>query len=279
MGLIGSFSLIQALLTPSDETATLLTANRNHRGTESIQNAESAAKGLDLRLVSELLKQARSAEEFEKLLNSKEHGVNNLDLNGNGTVDYISVTEFIRDDERNFSLSVEPVPGQKQEIAIIRIEKADDGQSARVEAHGNPRFYGPDHSYSSGWTGPVAGMMLGYLFGRMHTPWTSPFSQGRHPPGYQPYPAIGHDTYQNKHAGKVPEGTYKSLPQKNGESSYASQKKQNSVYHQQDKGKDKRSLHNPDRSQRKFQSRTRGKEVRRGGFGRSARRPAMMRRR
>ena len=59
-----------------------------------VQTVVSAAEGLNLKAVGELLKKANDAETFEKLLNSKDEGINNLDLNEDGKVDYIFVTEY-----------------------------------------------------------------------------------------------------------------------------------------------------------------------------------------
>ncbi|MBW2184791.1 MAG: hypothetical protein JRF49_13145, partial [Deltaproteobacteria bacterium] len=62
----------------------------------------TAANGLDLKAVGELVKQARNGEELEKLLN-KSGGVNNLDLNEDNKVDYIHVTEYGNDRAKGFS--------------------------------------------------------------------------------------------------------------------------------------------------------------------------------
>ncbi len=48
-----------------------------------------AAEGLDLKAVSELFKDSENLEEFEKALNDPEVGINNLDLDENGEVDFI----------------------------------------------------------------------------------------------------------------------------------------------------------------------------------------------
>src|SRR4051812_39943438 len=41
----------------------------------------------------EMFKKAGSPEEFEKLINSEDNKVNNLDLNGDGDIDYIRVID------------------------------------------------------------------------------------------------------------------------------------------------------------------------------------------
>ena len=64
----------------------------------NVQTLVSSAEGLDLKAVGELLKKTNDAETFEKLLNSKDESVNNMDLNEDGKVDYIFVTEFFSPD-------------------------------------------------------------------------------------------------------------------------------------------------------------------------------------
>ena len=52
-----------------------------------------AKENFDLERVGNLLERSDSPEEFERYLNDDD-GINNLDLNGDGYVDYISVDEF-----------------------------------------------------------------------------------------------------------------------------------------------------------------------------------------
>ena len=49
--------------------------------------------GFSLEAAVELFKKAQSPEEFEKLLNTEENTVNNLDLNQDGEIDYIRVID------------------------------------------------------------------------------------------------------------------------------------------------------------------------------------------
>jgi len=110
----------------------------------SVTQMIDADKGLDLRAVGEILKKAKTAEEFEKLLNVSDSGVNNLDLNADGKVDYIKVTEFGDEKVKGFSLTTEIDKGDVQEVATIKIQKSGD-KGAEVEYHGNPSIYGRSH--------------------------------------------------------------------------------------------------------------------------------------
>ncbi len=55
-----------------------------------------------------LLKKSNSLEEFEKLINDERNNVNNLDLNNDGIVDYITVDDII--ESNTHVIVVEYVP-------------------------------------------------------------------------------------------------------------------------------------------------------------------------
>ena len=213
----------------------------------NITQAVSADKGLNLKAVGELLKNAKDAAEFEKLLNDPKSGVNNLDLNGDGKVDYIKVTEFGDGKVRGFSLTTEPKQGEEQEIATIKIEKADEQGTAVVETKGNPQIYGANHYYQSSWSGLGTGMLLGYLFGS-HRPYASPFSYGNYPYSYSPYRTVPYETYSRRTGSLIPDGAYKrsSAGRYDHVSSPNIGKTASSI---------KAPLKNPSRSQKSFQTR------------------------
>lgn len=153
---------------------------------------------LDLKAVGSLLAKAKDTEDFEKQLNSKETGINNLDLNGDGKVDYIKVEEFHEGDIRGLNLTSEPKPGVVKEIATIKIEKKENSpEKAVVETRGNPELYGQGAYYHSPWSGIGTGLMLGYLFSGGHRPWSSPYSYGHYPSHYQSYNSIPQHQYRS----------------------------------------------------------------------------------
>lgn len=256
IGMLGVslFSIFSSLMGPkkSDER------NYNVQVTQTI----SADKGLNLKAVGELLKKAKTGEEFEKLLNDSSNGVNNLDLNKNGKIDYINVTEFGDGAVKGFSLSTETSPGEVQEIATIKIEKAEDGKTAEVETKGNPQIYGQNHYYHSSWSGLGTGLLMGYLFSSFHRPWSSPYSYGNYPGSYRSTPPVSPNTYHRRHDGKIPEGSYT----KSNRGRYDYVRSPNS-------GKSsstiKAPLKNPTRSQKTFQARSQSKPTRKGGFGKA----------
>ncbi len=98
---------------------------------------------LDLFAVLNLFKSSASIEAFEKSLNDKSNQVNNLDLNGDGKVDYISVVDNMDSIAHSITLRVAVAPDEFQDVAVIEIEKTGDNV-AGVQVIGDEAIYGKD---------------------------------------------------------------------------------------------------------------------------------------
>lgn len=138
------------------------------------------AKGLDLNATTELAKKAKDAADFERLLNSQAEAVNNIDLNDDGKVDYIKVTEYGSGNNRGFSLTDEISPGNVQEIATIDIQR--EGEKATVQTTGNPSLYGASNYHHSSF-GLTDALLMGWLFSNRPS-YSSPYGYGNYPPSY-----------------------------------------------------------------------------------------------
>jgi hypothetical protein len=165
-----------------------------------------ARENLDLQAVGELLQKADDAEEFEYLLNSDENGVNNLDLNGDGYADYISVREFDDryDDERGFSLFSMFGPDEIQEICTIifdrdRYNDYDGGYypGARVLLTGNEQIYGDNYYYESNWLDRSL-PIVSWLFTDRNDYYRSPYYYENYPSYYEPYQVVETTVYQTR---------------------------------------------------------------------------------
>jgi len=235
-------------------------------GDINVTTMVTAADGLDLKAVGELVKEVPDAESFERKLNEP-GGINNLDLNEDGTVDYIKVTEYGDSRIKGFSLTTEPAPGEIQEIASIEIEK--QGDTAEVAVRGNEHIYGHNHYYHYN-TSIVDFLLLGYLFNSFHTPYVSPYYYGYYPSYYRPYRPVTVETYRTRTQPYTSRSTARQvsrnpLPSKaSGASSVTSPNQGKTA----SKGI-KAPLKNPTQSQKSFQARNPSKQVKSGGFGRS----------
>ena len=89
----------------------------------------------------EMFKQSSSVEEFEKLINTESKNVNNLDLNGDGDIDYIKVIDKASKDVHAFILQVAVSETENQDIAVIELEKTGD-TTAILQIIGDEEIYG-----------------------------------------------------------------------------------------------------------------------------------------
>ena len=148
------------------------------RATEVV--LKELSKGLNLDAVTELAKKAKDAADFERLLNSQAEAVNNIDLNEDGKVDYIKVTEYGSGERRGFSLTTEIEAGKTQEIATIDFKK--EAANATVQTTGNPSLYGPGQ-YSHSSFGLTDALLVGWLFSNRQS-YSSPYGYGNYPSSY-----------------------------------------------------------------------------------------------
>jgi hypothetical protein len=163
----------------------------------NVRTVSYAADGLDLSALGSLLKKAKDAAELERLLNDPKTGINNLDLNEDGKVDYIKVTEFGNDKTKGFSLTVEPEKGEVQEVATIEIEK--EGDKANVQVRGNEQIYGSGHIYHNSFG--LTDMLLLYWLFRPHPFYASPWGFGHYPGWYHSYSPVPTSTYHQRTRG------------------------------------------------------------------------------
>lgn len=88
-----------------------------------------------------MFQKAGSPEDFEKMLNSENNHVNNLDLNGDGDIDYIRVIDNKDKDVHAFVLQDVISETESQDIAVIELEKTGD-TTAVLQIVGDEDIYG-----------------------------------------------------------------------------------------------------------------------------------------
>lgn len=89
----------------------------------------------------ELFKKSSSPEEFERLLNSSDSEVNNLDLNGDGDIDYIKVIDRNEGNVHAFILQAVVSATERQDVAVIELEKLANGKAV-LQITGDADIYG-----------------------------------------------------------------------------------------------------------------------------------------
>jgi hypothetical protein len=148
---------------------------------------------LDLQALGELVRTSGNAQDIENQLNSSS-SINNLDLDGDGQVDYIRVTEIGEGTTRGFSFQVELSNGQVEEVATINIEQG--GDMANMTIQGNPSYYG-SHGYYHSSHHASDMLLMAYLFSS-HRPYFSPYHYGSYPRGYHSYRSVPSTSYRTR---------------------------------------------------------------------------------
>ncbi len=89
----------------------------------------------------ELFKKSQSPEEFERLLNSASSKVNNLDLNGDGEIDYMRVIDKNEGNIHVFIIQAVISEKESQDVAVIELEKLANGKAV-LQITGDEDVYG-----------------------------------------------------------------------------------------------------------------------------------------
>ncbi len=166
----------------------------------------------------ELFKKASSPEDFEKMLNTEDNHVNNLDLDGDGDIDYIKVIDNMDGDVHALVLQVTVSSSENQDIAVIEIEK-DGDESALLQIIGDEEIYGEsiiiepsnegdDHKKKSKNKGPYLNAFddivvinvwgwpsIRYVYAPVYRPWISPWRWSLYPTWWRPWRPLAWSVY------------------------------------------------------------------------------------
>ena len=107
-------------------------------------NSSDISEGLDLKVVAKLFADAKNLEEFETMLNNPDSAFCNLDLNGDGQVDYIRVVETGSGNQRLIVLQAVLAKDIFQDVASIYVEK-DEKNEVSVQVVGDEYVYGANY--------------------------------------------------------------------------------------------------------------------------------------
>jgi hypothetical protein len=154
----------------------------------------------------EMFKKAASPEEFEKMINTEGNHVNNLDLNGDGDIDYVKVIDNMDGEAHALVLQVAVSANENQDIAVIEIEK-EGKESAVLQIIGDEEIYGEsliieptsddmemkkkgpslysedDALIVNVWLWPS----VRYVYAPVYRPWVSPFRWAFYPTWWRPW--------------------------------------------------------------------------------------------
>lgn len=187
---------------------------------QEYQNPSLAGDQFSLEGALAVFKNAHSLENFETLINDQQQGINNLDLNQDGQIDYIQVDEMIDNNAHVVVLSTYLSNTTKQDIATIGIERTGN-QEAILQIMGDDQLYTPNtiiepiainESYNPIGKGPngfdiqttTFGINVWFwpcvqiMFAPRYVPWTSPHYYGYYPRWWKPWRPFGYTIFYNR---------------------------------------------------------------------------------
>lgn len=169
-----------------------------------------AKDNFDLQRIGPVLERSRSPEEFERYLN-EDDGINNLDFNGDGYADYISVDEFGDegyDGQRGLSLFSRFGPDLIQEIASVFFYREQPNYpGARILVRGNEQIYGDNYYYETNWLD--RGLQIAnVLFSDRDDYYRSPYYYDNYPSYYDVYEVVETPVYRTRIERLYPEPVF-----------------------------------------------------------------------
>jgi hypothetical protein len=171
----------------------------------------------------DLFKKAGSPEEFEKLLNTEDSKVNNLDLNEDGNTDYIKVVSKRENNVQIFVLQALVSETESQDIAVIELEKTGS-DNAVIDIVGDEDIFGeetivePDENQENAFYGGNYNMLakgpnteyagngivvnvwgwpcVRFVYAPAYVVWISPFTWRARPVWYRPWRPMTYAVYR-----------------------------------------------------------------------------------
>ena len=146
------------------------------------------SENLNLKTVATLFGQAKDLEEFEMMINNPDSAFSNLDLNGDGEVDYLRVVEVADGDKHLVVIQSVLAKDIYQDVASIFVEKDNQSQSITVQVIGDEYVYGTDYIIE-----PVyihRPLIYDWFWGTSWVCWHSPYYWGYYPTWWRPYHCV-----------------------------------------------------------------------------------------
>ncbi len=228
----------------------------------NITTSVSPADGLDLKLVGQILQQGNvsDAASLEKELN-KEGGINNLDLNKDGNVDFINVSENQGlSTVKSFDLTTGNGDNLTH-LATVEVEKGAN-DTYNISLSGSETIYGQGAHYNTTSVGQM--MFYSWLFSPRPRYYHSPYYYGHYPTYYRPIAPVSYGAYTTRTTIQRTAAT-KTITK----STTAPKSKVASSNKGKTSASTRTSINNHNKSARSMQARDKNKTTKTGGFTKS----------
>ena len=156
-------------------------------------NSSDISEGLDLKVVAKLFAEAKNLEEFETMLNNPDSAFCNLDLNGDGQVDYLRVVETGEGNKRLVVLQAILAKDIYQDVASIYVEKDEAKNEVKVQIVGDEYVYGTNYIIEPVYV--YRPVIYDWFWGTAWVAWYSPWYWGYYPSWWYVHSCWAHDWY------------------------------------------------------------------------------------
>lgn len=180
-------------------------------------SSEFTGENFSLEGALAMFQKATTLENFEKSLNEENNNVNNLDLNNDGDIDYVTVEDIMTGDNHVIVLSAVLGDNEKQDIATIDIEKTGKEQ-AQLQITGDDDLYAANtiaepsdlsEKQDSSGKGPAASALITkqimvnvwfwpsirFIYAPGYHIWVSPNRWGFYPRWWKPWRPYRHTVF------------------------------------------------------------------------------------
>jgi len=203
----------------------------NHPQQNNVTIASNTTAGFDVNKLGDIVKTSTDPQVLEKAINDPNNKINNLDLDKDGKVDYLTVKE---PGKNELDVVDDISDSQSVTVASIKVDPTNNN-TADLNIQGNPDYVGDNYMYHSSFSFTDF-LLLSYLM-RPHSYYMPMYHYGYYPSYYSHRTVVSN--YRPTTSSAV------SSPRRS-------------------------SLSNPSGSQRSFGTRNTSQGVRSGGFGSSS---------
>ncbi|HEY8930860.1 MAG TPA: hypothetical protein VIM55_16765 [Mucilaginibacter sp.] len=206
-------------------------SNPPQQNNVTIQN--NVAAGFDVNKLAQFVKNSTDPQTLEKAINNPANQINNLDLDKDGNIDYLKVTEG----ENNQLKVVDDISNSNSvTVASINVDPVNNN-TANLSIQGDPSYVGYNNYYHSSFS--FTDFLIMSYFLRPHAYYVPMYHYGYYPSYYTR--TRTYTTFRPTTSSSMSSRTY-----------------------------NRSSLSNSSRSQRSFSTRNSSSRVRSGGFGSSS---------
>ena len=182
------------------------------------QNLGMPGDNLNLFAVLKTFQESPTLEDFEENINNVDLKINNLDLDGNNQIDYISVVEYIDiNDAHLITLQIDISEKEKQDLAVITVQKKNG--KTDIQIIGDIELYGPNYiiqpndkivkTPNPGYKGKIViyeeyndfntWPIIIYIFTPGYSSWHSHWCWGFYPTYFRPWNPLFYHQYYGYH--------------------------------------------------------------------------------